>query len=298
MGSTAQTDAGRERLIGALCALAVVLLFASFTLLSRKGLTGRFSINDIALLRFGVGATLLLPFFLRHGLGGLSLVQALTLALTGGLGFACLAYAGFARAPSAHGGVLLHGTLPLFGSLFGSLFLRQSMSRVRLFGITLIALGIGAIALDSIDIASPKVLVGDAFLLGASCAWGLYGALLGRWGANPVSAASLVAGLSFLAYGAFSVATGQVLRVELDAQFALQVVFQGILIGAVSIFVYSRAVIALGATRTALCTAAVPTLTMLGAIPLLDEWPNWQGVLGCVLATLGMGIALRGASPR
>ena len=59
----------------------------------------------------------------------------------------------------------------------------------------------------------------------------------------------------------------------------LQGAFQGVLIGAASIFVYSRAVASLGAADTALFTAAVPCVTTLAAIFLLAYDNNPQILL-------------------
>src|SRR5215813_6022068 len=106
-----------ERRAGIAFASLSVVLFSSFTLVSRLGLTHALKLPDLAALRFGIGGTLLLPVLLRHGLRGVSLRAAAMLALLGGLGFAPLAYAGFALAPAAHGAVLLHGNYPLFTAL-------------------------------------------------------------------------------------------------------------------------------------------------------------------------------------
>src|SRR5262249_20373928 len=104
----------RARLIGIACAIGSGTLFSSFTLVSRLGLSASLRLPDLAVLRFAIGGTLLLPVLLRHGLGQVSWRSAIALAVFGGLGFAPLAYAGFQLAPASHGAVLLHGTLPLF----------------------------------------------------------------------------------------------------------------------------------------------------------------------------------------
>jgi drug/metabolite transporter (DMT)-like permease len=65
------------------------------------------------------------------------------------------------------------------------------------------------------------------------------------------------------------------------------------LIGAVSIFVYTRAVAALGPAETALFTAAVPCVTTLAAIPLLSEVPSGVALAGVGVVTARMLVALR-----
>jgi len=142
----APTAERERRALGIACASGVVLLFSSFTLVSRLGLTSSFGIADLASLRFGIGGTLLLPIFVRYGFAGLGMLRAAALATFGGLGFALLAYAGFRLVPSSHAAVLLHGTLPLFGTLGGVLLLGQRIRGRTLYGVALVALGIAAMA--------------------------------------------------------------------------------------------------------------------------------------------------------
>jgi drug/metabolite transporter (DMT)-like permease len=297
MDGVTSIDDRQRRKVGIASVAGVVLLFCSFTLMSRKGLTGTFQIADLAWLRFSGGALLLLPWFLRSGLAGLGVFRALVLALCGGIGFATLAYSGFKLAPAAHAGVLLHGTLPLFGTLFGMLILRQFFSARRGVGVGVIFVGIAIIASDSVaGSRGNEVLRGDLFLLAASVAWSLYGALLARWKVAAMPAAAMVSALSFVFFGLFSVASRSLPRIELSLDYATQALFQGVFIGAGSILLYSKAVTALGATTTALAITAVPVLTVLGAIPLLSELPSAQTSIGAALATAGMMVALLGTA--
>ena len=281
------------RASGAACTALVVLLFSSFTLVSRLGLTGAFSVLDLATLRFGIGGALLLPVFVRFGLAGLSLPRAAGLAVFGGIGFALLAYAGFRRVPSSHAAVLLHGALPFFGALCGALILGQSFTRRLRLAIGVIALGIVAIGAARVQTdALVESLVGDALLLAASASWSVYGALLARWRVDARAAAALVAALSLVMLGTYLLAAEQPPHVASIPGLAAQALFQGVLIGVVSLFVYSQAVRSLGATTVALATAAVPPVTALGAIPLLGEWPGALEWTGVALALAGTTIAL------
>ena len=76
-------------------------------------------------------------------------------------------------------------------------------------------------------------------------------------------------------------------------ELLLQAIVQGALIGAVSIFVYTRAVAAMGPAMTALFAAAVPCVTTLAAMPLLSEYPSALALLGVGVVTLGMIVAAR-----
>jgi drug/metabolite transporter (DMT)-like permease len=279
----------RERRIGLSCGLLSVLLFSSFTLVSRLGLSSRLQLVDLAALRFGIGGTLLLPALLRADLRSVTWRQAAALALFGGLGFALLAYTGFSLAPAAHGAVLLHGTLPLFTFLI----LRTTTGRVGsgppALGIGLIAAGIALMAYDSLSVASPRQLAGDGFLLLASLSWSSYGVLSRRLGLPSASGAAIVAVLSLCAFLPFyALWRGKALPAYGLRELLLQAVVQGVLIGAISIFVYTRAVAALGPQTTSLMAVAVPVITTLAAIPLLSEIPSRAALAGVGAVTVGM----------
>jgi drug/metabolite transporter (DMT)-like permease len=287
-----------DTVLGVICGLAVIALFSGFTLVSRLGFSGSLQLLDVAALRFGIGGLLLAPVFIRYRLQGLAPLRAIALALLGGLGFALFAYTGFYLAPASHGAVLLHGTLPLLTFVIVQVLAPVRASAGREAGLALIAVGIAAMALDSASGASARQLAGDLALLLASLCWSLYAVLAQRWAVHPAHAASIVAAFSFALYVPLYLVLG-------DPGFAraswneilLQAVFQGALLGAASIFIYTKAVSILGASQTALFTAAVPCITTLAAIPLLGEWPNAAAALGVLVVSVGLITAIRAAPP-
>lgn len=293
------TESPAAKLIGVLCALLVVALFSGFTLISRVGQTVNMSLLDLAALRFGIGGLILCPVVLRYGLSGIPWRYALAMAFLGGLGFALFAYAGFYLAPAAHGAVLLHGTLPLTTFLIVMAIDPRQGRRGAVPGIALIALGIAVMAWDSLRGASLRQLTGDGFLLLASLCWSAYGVTFRRLGLAPTRSAAIVAVLSMLCFLPPYIATQGTVLFDHSWQDLLgQGLFQGVLIGVVSILVYSRAVVILGTTETALFTAAVPGVTTLGAIPLLSEWPSSTAWAGVAIVTIGMIVAIARTSAK
>lgn len=286
--------AARQRHLGLACGVVVILLFSSFTLVSRLGFSSSLRPLDVAALRFATAGTLMLPLFGRHGgMAGVRWRDALALAFTGGLGFALLAYAGFALAPAAHAAVLLHGTLPLFTFVLALLTSAVSLTRRNAVGFATIFLGILAMAWDSVATGTPRQLLGDGALLLASLSWSAYGLLARRVALPPARAAAIVAVLSMSAFlPVYLCLPGETLSTAPLQQLLLQGVFQGVLIGVCSVFVYTQAVASLGAVTTALFTAAVPVVTTLGAVLLLGEHPGPTAWAGVVVVTLGMAIAL------
>jgi len=289
-----------ERVVGLICALLVVVLFAGFTLVSRIGSKTDLGIEDLAALRFGVGALALMPVFLKYGLAGLTIWQAGCLAFLGGIGFALFAYSGLFLAPAAHGAVLLHGTLPLFTFLIVVMSTRSAASRRGLPGIILIGLGIALMASDSLSNTNTRQLLGDACLLIGSICWSAYGVMAQRLKVPPLQAAAIVAVLSMLVFWPvyLPVTKGAGLFAASIDQLMLQAVYQGVLIGAFSILIYTRAVVSLGATGTALFTAAVPCVTTIAAVPLLGEIPTMAAWVGVFVVSIGMVIAALGRRNR
>ncbi|HEY5957068.1 MAG TPA: DMT family transporter, partial [Polyangiaceae bacterium] len=290
--AASRDPASRARLLGIACATGSVLLFSSFTLVSRLGFSSSLRPADIVALRFGVGGSLLLPIFLKHRLRGVRWRDALGLAFLGGIGFATLAYSGFFLAPASHGSVFLHGTLTPITYLM--LLATGRRPAYRVMGIILIAGGTLLMAFDSGAASNTRQLCGDGLLLLASASWSAYGIRARALGLPPARAASIVAVLSMcVVLPLYAIGPDKGLASAVTRDLLLQVFVQGVLIGAVSIFIYTYAVASLGAAETSLFTAAVPCLTTLGAIPLLNESPSQLAVAGVCLVTLGMLIATR-----
>jgi drug/metabolite transporter (DMT)-like permease len=293
----AAAEAKKDRLIGMLCGVIVVVLFSSFTLVSRLGFSSSLRLLDIAALRFFISGMLMAPVLWHYGLAGVRWVDAVALAFCGGLGFALLAFTGFSLAPASHGSVLLHGTLAL--TTFGLAWItsRTRATRGRAIGLLAILAGIAAMAWDSVAASSGRQLLGDVALLLASISWSAYGLLARHIGLKPAHSASIVAVLSmcsFLPVYLMLPGAGRTLLLASPNELLLQGMFQGVLIGVASIFVYSRAVASLGAADTALFTAAVPCATTVAAIFLLAEIPSPAVILGVAVVTIGMAVALKG----
>lgn len=276
-----------------LCAIMAVILFASFTVVSRMGLTATaLALPDLALLRFGIAGLIMLPVLLRRGLGPLRWHQAASLAMTGGLGFALFAYTGFRLAPASHGGVLMHGTIPLFSFALAWIAYRRPPSG-HWAGLLLILIGMIAIAADTGMHASPQQWLGDGALLLAAICWSAYGLISQRLMLHPLHAVSIVTAGSLACFlPLYLLLPSAAMEHAAWRDILFQGLFQGVLIGIVSVLLYTRAVASLGAQRTALFTAAVPCLTTLAAQWLLHEPPSWWIWAGMGLVTCGMLVGM------
>lgn len=85
------------------------------------------------------------------------------------------------------------------------------------------------------------------------------------------------------------------LQVPLPA-VALQAFYQGVMVGAGALFLYTQAVAILGAGRAALFLPLVPVVTALAGALLLGEQASALEIAGMALAIIGMVVALRAPS--
>jgi drug/metabolite transporter (DMT)-like permease len=289
----------RKQLVGMGAASCVVVLFASFVLVSKYGMRTALEPWDLAALRFTVAGVAMLPVALKHGLMGLGLRRSMLLAASGGLGFALCAYWGFTLAPAHHGSALIHGTLPLTTALVSCTL--QCAWPTRRQAISLLAVTAGAVAIIGTSLIAPDraSVSGDLFLLGASLCWSCFGVLSNRWRLPPFGTAALVAVASAAMYLPIYFAAGLGHLHEAALQDVVQqAVFQGLAIGVGSILAYSTAVACIGASATALAAAAVPILTAAGATIFLDEHLEATEIGGLALATLGIILGTLGIKAR
>ena len=279
----------REQIIGIVCALAVVVLWSSFLVLSRYGVSGVLTPFDLAALRFGVSGIIMLPVLIRNGFGGLKSGQVAAITLSAGPAFALFAYVGFSLAPTAHGGVLITGMLPLFTTLFAVLMIQEKVGPTRIVSLVVIFCGMGLMARESLAFTTSDQMWGDMLFLGASISWSAYTVFARAWRVTPFQATAIVAVLSMIAYlPVYLVFLPSNLLIAPLGEVFLQGIFQGFLSVIVALLAYTRAVAALGPVVTTMMTAAVPGTAALVAVPLLHEPLSAIAGLGLILVTFGM----------
>lgn len=277
---------------GYLFAAITVCLWASFVWVSR--LAGPSGLNsfDLTALRFGVATVILLPVWWRRRVPLLT-AQMLSLAVTGGLGYALLAYTGFRFAPAAHGAVLLSGTLPFFVTLVAWYRLGERPSRVRLFALWVIGGGVASLAAHSLG-SLHETWQGDLLMVGGSFVWALYTVLVKQSGKGPWEVTTGVALVSALLYlPVYVVFLPKQLPDAAWSVIVLQGAFHGVLVVVVAMLCFMQAMAQLGPTRLGAVMATVPALAGLGAVPLLGEPFSLWLLGGLVLTSMGAWLGAR-----
>lgn len=273
----------RRRLVaGLLFGLAAALIGGLWQVATRHAVTTSLPPAELAWLRYGIPALLLLPITRRCGLLPATLAprHALFMLLGAGLPFGLVAMSGSRLAPAAHMGVLMAGATPLFASALGALLWRERPDAARLAGLVLMAGGVVLLGARSLTDpgasgAAPAVWQGDALLLLAALLWAGYTLAFRRSGLDAWQAAALVNTWSLLLLVPLVLAVdGAWPRLLFTLDFgtlAWHALSQGVVAGVLGLWTFSATVERLGAAGASAFGALVPVISALGGWWWLDD---------------------------
>lgn len=288
--STLSTDhVKRTRLIGYVLLATTMLIWGSFTLISRFGATQVMTTWDIGALRFMTASLVLIPIQIyRREWRFLFDPRVLVLALIGGVAYSILVYDGFGHAPAAHAAIWMNGLLPFWTAIAALIILREALSRDNWLSLFVIAIGLAGMSSLMYEEHEFTLGIGDAFFVLASMCWGIYTALLKRWMLPPWQAMSGVALLSTLIYlPIYAVFLPSRLAEATLPQILTQAVFQGIFVVIIAMLTFIGAVERLGAVKVGSILALAPLLAALAAVPLLGEPLSLAVLVGLIAVSIG-----------
>jgi drug/metabolite transporter (DMT)-like permease len=278
---------------GVFWALLTVLIWSGWPSFTRLSVTAALSPQDLVALRYAVGGILLLPALVRRR-GHLPLKgwrEGLILAFCQGAPLALLVTIGVRYAPAGHMAALSPGLLPLFAATFGAVFYREHLSAIRRLGLALIVAGAFAMAGLSLKTLSSGIWRGDLLFMCAGFMGSIYAVRMRRSGLSAMDGAALIGVYSMLfylpLYAALWWPSSGLTAAPVD-ELLFQAAYQGVLMGFVSLFSLSRAIVILGATRAAAFISLVPVLgTLLGAV-ILGEMPS--AIDGAAVISISLGV--------
>ncbi len=295
---------GRPYLKGAVFGFAAAAIWASWSVVTRLAVTTSLDASDIAALRFGVAGLLLAPVLVRRGLA-LDRLGWLGLGvLIAGVGtpYALVAATGLRFAPAYDGGALNPGCMPLFVALIAAIVLGEKLSAARISGLSLILAGaviiVGWHAEGRGAAWSTSRTFGDVLFLIAAFLTACSTLVMRQAKLDPLHAVALASTGSLVTYLPIYLALrgARLAQVPL-ADIAVQAFFQGVIVTIVSLVLYGRAIIILGASGGAAFGALVPAMSALLAIPLPGESPGESDWVGIVLISAGVYLASGGPLP-
>lgn len=281
--------------LGLLAAFVTACIWASWLVSVKMGTQSMLTTFDLALMRYGVPALVLMPFLYRarHRMLAVPKWTLFGIVLGAGVPFFFLSSAGMTYAPVSHAGLLIPGMFPLFVTAIAVVVFKEPLSRPRLMGLLAILTGVSALFLLSFWSLDGEVWKGDLYFIGASFCWAVFTISLRVAGLPPLAATGLLGLVSttlllvLLATGLVSSGMGAVSMGELAGQFFVQAVLVGLCTG----FSYGYAINSLGAERTAAMGALTPVMASLLAIPLLQESIGIAAAVGLCFVCVGVVFA-------
>ena len=291
------------KLHGTLWAALTVIVWSAWPAFTRLAVTESVTPADIVLLRYGIGGLILLPVLLRLA-GSMprhAWLEGLWFALLQGAPLAMLTAQGLALAPAGHL-TLSTGLMPLFTSLLCFYFLGEAISRLRQYGLALITLG--ALAIGGVSVASIHLdyWKGDILFVCAGMLGSVYLLRMRRSGLSALQGAALLSVYSMLIYFPFFVLffweSSKLTQIP-TADLLFQGFYQGVLMGALTMFSLGRSTMLLGAPAAAMSLALLPVASFLLAFFILGEVPSVFEILGAIAISLGAFLsALSARSPK
>jgi drug/metabolite transporter (DMT)-like permease len=293
----AGSSIGPPVLLGVLCGVGAALFWAAGFVAARHGITAGLRPPDIILHRFIWAGLIFLPLLAREGLGDLGGVgwpKALLLTLAGGPTFAFFSYAGFLFVPLAHGGVIQPSCAALGGLALATLMLKEKLPAQRAVGALIIVAGLVTIGGEAIASIGTHGLVGDLSFATAGLMFATFASLLRLWRIAPIRAVAVtsVVSLAYLPVYWLAVGFERVIALGL-VENLLQLIAQGILAGAGATYLFTRAVVLLGAGRGAVFPSLVPGFTLLIGFLVLGDVPSVAQLAGLAIVMMGFWLTQR-----
>lgn len=274
---------------GVLCGTGAAFCWALGFVAARHGVLAGVSPLVLALHRFVWPGLALFPVVARDGLrnlGGIGWRRGATLTFFGGLPLALASYIGYVYVPLGHGAIIQPSCAALGGLILARFLLREPMPARRVLGAMAIVLGLVVIGTEALRTMGANGALGDLLFVTAGSFFAIFGVLLRHWRVAPMRAAAVTSALSLAGL--------PLLLFDFDNMLAagfrenlMQAIVQGAFAGAGAIYLFTRAVVLLGAGRAVLFPSLVPPFTLLIGFLALGEVPSIPQLVGLGIVVIG-----------
>ena len=292
--------------LGIGAALIAALIWGGWFPVSRLAVTTVLGPADLALLRYLVAGTVLIPVAFRLGLraGKAGWWGAFGIALTVGAPYPYLLAVGLEFAPAAHVAIFVPGVFPALTLIASACILGDRVTPRRLAGLLLTLVAVALVGWTVFESAGMGRLQGYLIFLVCAAMWTAYTLIVRYAEISAVHATAIIGVLTLILYLPPYLLFSERQLFDLPlAELSFQILYHGFLGGFLSMFLYSYSVNALGPPRAAIFGALVPCFAALLAVPIVGESVGWRELLAIAAASLGIvlvtgagGLAHRRAS--
>jgi len=278
--------------------LIAALIWGMWPVASAFGIKRSLSAFDITALRVSVGGLILLPLFWKKNLGffgrgKLSWKGALLIVTGAGLPYILTGTGGLEFAPAGHFGVITPSTQLVVSSLGSWFLLKEKPSIVCIIAIAIIILGVFLTGWEGLQGREANTWIGDLLFVSAGILWATFILSARYYAIDTFHAAALISVWSmvfFLPIYLIFFESG-IPHAQLT-EIIFQGIFQGFLTAVVALIFFTRALATLGVGRTAVFPTLVPGATIFFSIPILNEYPTPLELIGVIVVSIGMMLAL------
>jgi drug/metabolite transporter (DMT)-like permease len=250
-------------------------------------------------LRFGVAGILMLPVLIlalrQDGTQFSRLWRVwLLVALLAGTPFGLLMFGALQFAPASHAAVFPFTAMSVMGMVLGAVVLKDQMTLRRLAGIAVVLAGLVLVSGVEASSLTLRASIGDAMFLLAGTLWAGFGIVLRKHRLDPLLATAVISVSALLTYvPAYLWFTGgESLMTAAPHVIWTEVLVQGVIAGAGTLYTYSKMVALLGPSRAAVFPALAPGLAALMAWSVLGHTPAPLEALGLCVVMAGLIIAV------
>jgi len=280
---------------GVACGAGAALFWAFGFIAARQGVTSGLSPLVIALHRFTWPGLALLPLVAKNNFADLRMIglgRSVALAFFGGLPLALLSYVGYIFVPLGHGAVVQPSCAALGGLILARLVLKEPLPPRRIAGAIAIVIGLAVIGAEALRTIGAHGVLGDLLFVAAGCCFAVFGVLVRHWRLGAVRATAVTSVLSLVGLPILLGSFSNMLAAGFYENL-MQAVVQGALAGAGAIYLFTRAVVLLGAGRAVLFPSLVPPFTLLIGYLTIGEAPTVSQIVGLVIVIAGFRLTQR-----
>jgi drug/metabolite transporter (DMT)-like permease len=155
-------------------------------------------------------------------------------------------------------------------------------------------MGLGGLVIGGLGMLSfdGRQSIGHLLFLTADCLWAGYAVVMRRARLDGLHAAAIAAVVSLFVYFPLYLTFFDNRLLEVSPTDLMgQAFYQGVLTAAVSLALFGRSIMLLGAAKAAAFVALTPVMAALMAIPALGEWPTSIDWLAIGMITAGVYLA-------
>lgn len=286
----------RATSLGVLCGAGSALFWAFGFVAARHGVLIGMSPLVLSLHRFVWPGLALLPVVATSGfsdLGGLGWRRGIAITLFGGLPLALWSYVGYVYVPLGHGSIIQPSCAAVGGLILARLILKEQLPPRRIAGALTIVLGLAVIGIEALRTMGSQGIFGDLLFVAAGSSFAIFGMFLRLWRIPPMRAAAVTSVLSLIGLPILLFAYGNFVAAGFTENL-LQAIVQGIFAGPAAIYLFTRAVILLGAGRAALYPSLVPLFSLLIGFLMLGEVPSVPQLIGLAIVVAGFRLTQTG----